>query len=529
TVVSGPTEAESRLCPACGTRNALAALVEREYRCEKCRMELAYVDYATNGSIRGIFGWLRPVGDTLAGRYRIKSVLGKGGFGATYLVEDLRLNGKRRALKEVPELLFDEYETTLLSRLDHPSIPDIIDRAVAGGMVYLVLEFGGSRTLGSERKRHHGRIPQGQLLPWMRQLCEALAYLHAQHPPVIHRDLKPDNILLDENEHIMLIDFGIAKELVPATATRTLGRAVTHGFSPPEQVLGTGTDERSDIYALGATFYALLTGQNPPAAHERVAGKELVRPSQIAPEIAPELEEAILRALSLNANHRQQSVQEFNKTLDSLARGPITGPLPDVGATERTLISGQTTEATAAGYYTGPVAGPRPDSLGGTAPAVKQPKPMVLLPLALIALILALLLTAAYLLLMKPDSGPAQPPAASLPPPVIPQVVVPSAPAEAKLPEVSPSPTQPAPSAMMPTPTPTPTAGTAEETPKGRAVDIAPPATPPPAATIKPSVKPRARPAARPPAPPVEKPRPAKPTKEEPAWTIIPGGARRTD
>jgi serine/threonine-protein kinase len=341
--MSSLEQPELHVCPACGTANELDSLIKCEYRCSQCNLELAHLDVAANGVVRGIFGWLRGVGDTIENRYQVKSVLGKGGFGATYLVEDLRLSGKRRAIKEVPELLFDEYETTLLSRLNHPSIPDIIDRSVVDGMVYLVLEFGGSRTLGGERKQYQDRrIPQAKLLPWMRQLCEVLIYLHSQDPPIIHRDLKPDNILLDETGRIMLIDFGIAKESKPATMTRTLGRAATHGFSPPEQAMGTGTDERSDIYALAATFYALLTGENPPAAHERVAGKELVPPSQIAADISPQLESAILQALNLNVNHRQQTVKEFSQVLEMIALSAHDSVAHTAEYTERTVMVGRT-------------------------------------------------------------------------------------------------------------------------------------------------------------------------------------------
>lgn len=344
--MSTAVQPDLHVCPACGTVNELDVLVKSEYRCSQCNLELAHLDVAANGVIRGIFGWLRDVGDTIENRYQVKSVLGKGGFGATYLVEDLRLSGKRRAIKEVPELLFDEYETTLLSRLNHPSIPDIIDRNVVDGMVYLVLEFGGSRTLGGERKEYPDRrIPQAKLLPWIRQLCEVLMYLHSQDPPIIHRDLKPDNILLDETGRIMLIDFGIAKESKPATMTRTLGRAATHGFSPPEQAMGTGTDERSDIYALAATFYALLTGENPPAAHERVAGKELVPPSQIVPDISPQLEAAILQALNLNVNHRQQTMKEFFQVLD-MVDSDVQYSTRTTEYTERTVMVGGTTGLT---------------------------------------------------------------------------------------------------------------------------------------------------------------------------------------
>ena len=329
---------ELHFCPACGKSNTLEALCKREYRCGQCNLELAHVDIAANGAVRGVFGWLHTKGDMIESRYRIKSVLGKGGFGATYLVEDTRLNGKRRALKEVPELLFDEYETTLLSQLNHPSIPDIIDRSVADGMVYLVLEFGGNQTLGSERKQYQGRIPLAKLLPWMQQLCEVLIYLHSQNPPIIHRDLKPDNILLDENGRIMLIDFGIAKEAKPATMTRTIGRAATHGFSPPEQAMGTGTDERSDIYALAATFYALLTGESPPAAHERVSGKEIIPPSHIVPEISPQLEAALLQALSLNVNHRQQSMLEFSQALQMTVANSQDFSTHSTDYTDRTVM-----------------------------------------------------------------------------------------------------------------------------------------------------------------------------------------------
>jgi serine/threonine-protein kinase len=310
-----------RTCPRCGNVNPGGGLVDREYRCGSCGLELAHLDMAANGAVRGVFGWLLQPGDVIADRYRIGSVLGKGGFGVTYLVEDLRVHGKKRALKEIPELLFDEHETRLLGRLQHPAIPDITDRLSADGMVYLVLEFGGSRTLRTEQERLGGRIPVAVLLPWAEQICDALTYLHAQQPPVVHRDLKPENVLLDDNNRVMLIDFGIAKESSPETVTRTLGRAVTHGFSPPEQVLGTGTDARSDVYALGAILYSTLTGQVPTPAHERVVGKILEPASHFAPEIPPLLDKVILQALELNINLRQQSIEELARVLGLVRSG----------------------------------------------------------------------------------------------------------------------------------------------------------------------------------------------------------------
>jgi serine/threonine protein kinase len=307
-----------RICGKCREATDEDLLSKSEYRCPNCGFEMAHLDIAPNGMIRGIFGFLRSQGEVIQERYQIESVLGKGGFGATYLIRDMKLMGKRRALKEVPTLLFDDEEVNMLSQLSHPSIPDIIDRFVEGGMTYLVLEFGGSRTLGSLAQSLGGPVQLETALPWMRQLCEALSYLHSQNPPIVHRDLKPDNILLDENDRVMLIDFGIAKGSHTPGPTRTIARAASYGFSPPEQVLGTGTDERSDVYALGATFYYLLTGKIPPAAHERVAGKELEPPSAFVAGIPQELEQLLLDSLNLNINHRPQSIKDVKMVLDSL-------------------------------------------------------------------------------------------------------------------------------------------------------------------------------------------------------------------
>jgi serine/threonine-protein kinase len=331
-----------RICPKCGQTNEASVLKDSGFCCAHCEFELAHVDVTESGAVRGVFGWVHAVGDVIQERYRIQSVLGKGGFGITYLVDDLRLQGKRRALKEIPEARFDEYEISLLSRLQHPAIPDIVDRFAIDGMVYLVLEFGGARTLRDEGKRLGGRIPLAALVPWARQLSDVLSYLHSQNPPIVHRDLKPENILLDENNRVMLIDFGIAKQIVASEKTRVLGRAISHGFSPPEQVMGTGTDARSDIYALGATFYSLLTGEVPPPAHQRLLeGKTTVPPSKLVPGIPIQIEEALLRALSLNLDQRQQSVTELGLAFENLERAVASDPL----RTSRTVFVGEDIQA----------------------------------------------------------------------------------------------------------------------------------------------------------------------------------------
>lgn len=279
--------------------------------------------------------WLRHPGDLLLDRYRIVRVLGKGGFAATYLVEDLRVNGKKRALKEIPESLYDVTETELLSRLNHPSIPDITDQDRRDGMVYLVLELGGGRTLEAERKLAGGKVPLGRALSWLQQLGTVLSYLHAQTPPIIHRDLKPENVLLDELGRVMLIDFGIAKQAADGAQTRALARAATHGFSPPEQAMGTGTDPRSDVYALAATFYALVAGVVPTPAHERVAGVDLADPTTLVPELPASMGAALMQALNLNINRRPASIEAFLH-----AMGLMATPAEETAATSRTVLVG---------------------------------------------------------------------------------------------------------------------------------------------------------------------------------------------
>ncbi len=336
------TEVAEKRCPRCDAVNLAAELPEREYKCGDCGLTLAHLDTNAQGAIRGVLGWLLDVGDEINERYKVTTILGRGGFGVTYLIEDQRLHGKHRAMKEIPESLFDEHESKVLGRLSHPSIPDIIDQFTLNGMVYLVLEFGGNRTLRMEQERRDGRIPIFVLLPWARQLCDALQYLHSQNPPIIHRDLKPDNVLLDDNDQVMLIDFGIAKEAAKDSVTRTLGRAVSHGFSPPEQAMGTGTDARSDVYALGAIMYNVLTNQMPAGAHERITGTELEPLSKFLPNIPPLIEAAVMKSLELNINLRQQSIAEMAQVLDLVQSGSdsaATVSVANIGSSGITTVA----------------------------------------------------------------------------------------------------------------------------------------------------------------------------------------------
>ena len=138
-------------CPECGDTGARERFASLDFNCPGCNLSVAHVDLAVTGMVREVLGWLLSPGTLLAGRYRVNSLLGRGGFAATYAVADTRLANRRCALKEVPRMMFDSGEMEILSRLDHPGIPSIRDKFELGSMVYLVLEFGGRRSLGMER------------------------------------------------------------------------------------------------------------------------------------------------------------------------------------------------------------------------------------------------------------------------------------------------------------------------------------------------------------------------------------------
>ncbi|MBN1811291.1 MAG: protein kinase [Anaerolineae bacterium] len=220
---------------------------------------------------------LLSVGSVLHERYRVVRVLGKGGMGAVYLVEDTKLYGKLWAVKELLERFVDandraesvaqfQQEAKLLVGLRHPNLPQIVDAFEQEGRHYLVMEFVEGLTLEAMLEQSpEGAFTEEQVLEWAGQICDVLNYLHAHDPPVIFRDLKPANIMITPEGRVKLIDFGVARLFDPSKGTDTL-KMGTVGYAPPEQYAGQGqTTPRSDVYALGATLYELLTGDNPEA------------------------------------------------------------------------------------------------------------------------------------------------------------------------------------------------------------------------------------------------------------------------
>jgi serine/threonine protein kinase len=277
---------------------------------------------------------LQEAGTILYGRYRVTELVARGGMGAVYRAEDLRLPGRECALKEI--LLYGEAdedadeareqfyrEASVLARLDHPNLPKVSDYFSEGGRDYLVMDFvpGPSlQELVDEANAAGVHLPEEQVLQWARQLCNALEYLHGQEPPILHRDIKPANIRLTAAGVVKLVDFGLVKLLRPEE-TRTI--TVVHGrgtapYTPFEQYGGDSqhTDQRSDIYALGATLYHLLTGQPPPSARERFLRPGcLAPPQELNPRLSSRVDRAVLWAMAMHPEARPRNVAEFRAAL----------------------------------------------------------------------------------------------------------------------------------------------------------------------------------------------------------------------
>ncbi len=273
----------------------------------------------------------------LQGRYRIVKLLGKGGFGAVYLAEHLQLRGKQLAIKmsfndsaEAAEQF--QFEASTLANLRHPNLPIVSDFFIAaGGKLFLVMDFIEGEELTHIVMAQRGTLDEAQVIDWMKEVCGAVAYLHEQSPPIIHRDIKPPNIKITPDNRPILVDFGIAKRFNPSKRTARIAKAFSPGFSPSEQYIGT-TDARSDVYALGATLYCMLTGVVPPDAfHARLKkNKPLQPPREINPTISAAVEAAVMRSMAMNPKFRFADARAFLRALAAIdlttgVRCPLCG------------------------------------------------------------------------------------------------------------------------------------------------------------------------------------------------------------
>jgi serine/threonine protein kinase len=266
-------------------------------------------------------------GSVLQRRYRIVQLLGAGGFGAIYKACDERFQGARVvAIKEMSDanltasaraqaLKDFRREATLLVQLNHPNLPNVSDFFEENGKVYLVMEFIEGKTLDEVQDETKGPLDEAQVMGWAVQLCSVLQYLHTRQPPIIFRDMKPSNIMLAKDNQLKLIDFGIAR-VFKASATKDTTRLGSQGYAPLEQYGRGQSDQRSDIYALGATLYQLLTNHVPADAPSRRINPQVFEtPRQLNPRISQATENIILMAMEQDPDERFQSAEAMQRAI----------------------------------------------------------------------------------------------------------------------------------------------------------------------------------------------------------------------
>lgn len=267
-------------------------------------------------------------GDLINNRYKILEIMGQGGMGTLYRALDENL-GVEVALKEN---LFttDEYarqfklEAVLLANLRHENLPRVSDHFVIKDQgQYLVMDYIEGEDL-RERMDRIGTLSAHEMIVIGATICDALSYMHAQTPPVLHRDLKPGNVKITPEGKIFLVDFGLAKVAHGTRATTTGARAMTPGYSPPEQYGGARTDERSDVYSLGATLYAAATGFIPEDSLARTMEQDELTPVRKRnPKVSRRLANVIEKTLEVHPDDRYQTAEELKKALRGSRRTTI--------------------------------------------------------------------------------------------------------------------------------------------------------------------------------------------------------------
>lgn len=264
-------------------------------------------------------GMALRIGAVLNGRYRIEQLLGRGGFGAVYRAYDLEgmclvavkenLDGSREAQRQFVR------EAEVLRTLGHAYLPKVERHFVVPGRgQYLIMDYVEGEDLEA-RVRRLGAVPYRQAIVWVQQIAGALGYLHSRRPPVIHRDVKPPNIRINPAGEAVLVDFGLVKLYEPGKKTTLGARAVTPGFSPPEQYGQGGTDARSDVYALAATLYKLVTGREPPESMSRLMGRPLRPAHQVNVHVPLALSVVIEKGMAIDPAGRYQTAGALAEAL----------------------------------------------------------------------------------------------------------------------------------------------------------------------------------------------------------------------
>ena len=400
-------------CPYCGTDNAAG-----EDFCSNCGGSLDASASSTNATIvstsntgsggitqgaagnSGSFGattiggsgqgnsrTLTPNTQLQSGRYVVEKILGQGGMGAAVLARDSRVSNKRVVIKELvsdgsnstqrqEDVRNFEREVETLANLDHPLVPTVTDSFQEGSRYYMVQEYAPGENLEDHMEHLNKPMPEKEALTYISQVLDILDYLGQQKPPIVHRDIKPANIIISARDHrARLVDFGIARADEAKNAKRKQTSALgTPGYAPPEQYQGNA-DGRSDLYALAATLHHLVTNRDPrnfPPFNYPPA-------RSLNPQVSPELERVLERALAIDVKQRYQSAAAMKHDIDDILQHRFNSsadtssyllntsrPLAAVPPTPPAPAAGQRSQ----GYNQGNQPRPQP------APVQNSPRPM---------------------------------------------------------------------------------------------------------------------------------------------------------
>jgi serine/threonine protein kinase len=326
----------------------------------------------------------------LQGRYRIVRQLGQGGMGAVYEAVDERLD----TVVALKETLFSddklrkqfEREARLLARMHHPALPRVSDHFNEADGQFLVMQYIAGEDLSVMLTQKNGPFPQEEVLVWGDQLCDALDYLHTQDPQIIHRDIKPQNLKLTTRGQIVLLDFGLAKGSAGQMSVVTTSASIfgyTPNYAPLEQVQGLGTDPRSDIYALAATLFHLMTNVKPPDALSRASAivnglpDPLLEANRVTAQVSSAVAAVLSKGMSQKRDDRFASANAMREALRIAAVRPL-------GEAATVLIAGAAGQADAgrvasdrgtklAGDQTSPLGSEAQTLVGADATNVRKP------------------------------------------------------------------------------------------------------------------------------------------------------------
>jgi serine/threonine protein kinase len=260
-------------------------------------------------------------GAIVGGHYRIIGLINTGGFGSVYRGLAISEGDRPCAIKETYDVTPAArrqalMEAAILFTVKSEHLPQIYDAFEENGRFYLAMQLIEGQNCSQMLRVHGAPFREQEVCDWLLPIADVLQELHSRNPPVLHRDIKPANIIVTPEAQAVLVDFGLTRLYDPGTQTQTLARAVSEGFSPLEQYVGQ-TSPQSDIYSLAATMYFLLTTKVPPVAVVRSMNDSLVRPRLLNPQLSPRIEDILLKALSVNAEQRYRSMQEFARALRS--------------------------------------------------------------------------------------------------------------------------------------------------------------------------------------------------------------------